>query len=192
MAVQPEHQEPSMGLFDFLKRSRQPEPTPPAATAPANRRFHADRSRMFDLERTGQLHQLFAVPRDRRDAAWYARFWDTAWCASVALADPKTFIGPDAFHYLRLNIPQPGPFDSQSLANVASDCLNSGVGAAFFASPDDPPEGAQYVQRSEFAAGSSIDDMARALTWYLPPGRSIVLMPEDWNLASMTPLRRLC
>ena len=283
-----------MGFFDFLKRTHGPEPPPQAASDAANRRFHGDRSRMFDLEKTGQLHRLFDVPRDRRDAAWYSRFWDTAWCASVALAHPNTFTGPDGFRYLRLDIPRPGPFESQSLANLAGDCLEFGTGAAFFASPDDPPEAAQYVlsmgvidgltrydspdgdpldrdgarpdsdadfdvnqplgrqtmqgtarqvlvgtpsadylppyaaaalarhleqvwamqaprvtllvdlsaqphrhlvigrKRSEFAFGVPIDDMARALTWYLPPGRSIVLMPEDWDSASMTLLRQLC
>ena len=283
-----------MSLFDFLKRARQPEPPPQAASGAANRRFHGERSRMFDLDKTGQLHRLFDVPRDRRDTAWYSRFWDTAWYASVALADPNMFTGPDGFRYLRLNIPRPGPFDSQSLANLAGDCLKFGAGAAFFASPDDPPDAAQYVlsmgvidgltrydspdgdpddraeaksdpgadfdftqplgpqtirgtarqvlvgtpsaaylptyaaaalarhleqvwsmqtprvkllvdlsaqphrhlvigrKRSEFPFGAPIDDMARALTWYLPPGRSIVLMPEDWDSASMTPLKQLC
>src|SRR5262245_45714743 len=96
-----------MGFFDFLKRARQPER--PAASGATNRRFHGDRLRMFDLEKAGQLHRLFDVPRDRRDTAWSFRFWDTAWCASLALADPNMFAGPDGFRYLRLNIFWPGP-----------------------------------------------------------------------------------
>lgn len=282
-----------MGLFDLFKRPA-PEPQPQPAPACANRRFHDDRSRMFDIARTGELARLFALPRDQRDADWYRLFWDTSWCASVALAQPDTFVGPDSLPYLRLDIPRPGPFDSQCLANLAGDCLRAGVGAAFFASPDDPPEAAQYVismglidslvrydspdgdpvdvadaepsadsdfdfsrplreetmvveaprqvlvgtpsrdylppyvaaalarhlerhwgmeeprvqlladmslrphrnlvigrKRSEFAEGAPIDELARALTWYLTPGRSLVLMPEDWSLSDMTPLREL-
>ena len=279
-----------MGLFDLFRRSA-PQPQPEHRDG-RNRRFHSDRDRMFDLEKTGQLASLFALPREQRDAAWYERFYDTAWSASVALS--QEFVGPDGFPYLRLDIPRPGPFDSQSLANVAGDCLRNGVGAAFFASSDHPPSAAQYVlsmglldslirydsphgdpvdvadaspdadsdfdftqplseqnlaqeaprqvlvgtpsreylppeiaaalgrhleqgwglkdprvqllvdmqarphrslvigrKRSEFAPGAAIDDMARALTWYLTPGRSVMLMPEDWNLRSMTPLRQL-
>ncbi|MGZ8335267.1 MAG: hypothetical protein ACXWU1_01235 [Allosphingosinicella sp.] len=280
----------------FGGRTPRPAPAPefrPPAAAPGAR-FHRDRELMFDIGRTGELGRLFAVPRDQRDGAWYESFWDTAWCASVELAGPDSFLGPDGFPYLRLDMPRPGPFDSQCLANLAADCLRAGVGAALFASSDDPPESAQYVlsmglldslmrydsphgdpidvaeaapdadsdfdftqplweealaadaprqvlvgtpsrdylppyvaaalgrhleqgwalseprvqllvdmslrphrnlvigrKRSEFAAGAPIDDLARGLTWYLTPGRSVVLMPEDWKLKSMTPLRQL-
>ena len=280
-----------MGLFDLFRRApqRQPEPAPDP-----NRRFPTDRDQMFDLDRTGRLQQLFAVPRDRRDAAWSDLFFDTAWCASVKVASPDVFTGPDGFPYLRLDVPRPGPFDSQSLANLAGDCLKAHVGAALFASPDDPPEAAEYVlsmglldsllrydsplgdpidladgpaqdgaaidftkplrreslvvaearevlvgtpsrdylppeaaaalsrhleqiwglgdprvqlmvdttlrphrslvigrKRSEFAPDAAIDSMARALTWYLAPSRMVMLMPESWDLKSMTPLRQL-
>ena len=46
-------------------------------------------------------------------------------------------------------------------------------------------------KRSEFAPDAPIDDLARGLTWYLTPGRPVVLMPEGWKLKSMTPLREL-
>ena len=46
-------------------------------------------------------------------------------------------------------------------------------------------------KRSEFAAGESWDDQCRRLLWYLPQGRSVVLMPEDWRLDDMTPLVQL-
>ena len=280
-----------MGLFDLFRRSAsEPQPPPP----PSLRRFHSDRSRMFDLEKTGRLQQLLGVARDQRDGAWNEAFFDAAWCASVEMPRPQAFAGPDGFPYLRLDVPRPGPFESQCLANLAGDCLRAGTGAAFFASPDDPSEAAQYVlslglidsllrfdsplgdpidlaegpaqdggaidfnqplrretliveaprsvligtpsgdylpphaaaalhrhleqawgmneprvqlmvdttlrphrnlivgrKRSEFAPDAPIDAMASALTWYLPPARSIMLMPEDWDVGSMTPLRQL-
>jgi len=129
-----------MGLRDLFRRS-----PPSAPPAPTERRFHQDRARMFDLAGTGVLAQLFAMPADERDRAWQESFFDLAWTASVAFAEPQTFIGPDGFPYLRLDLPHPGPFDSQCLGNVAGDCLAHGVGAALFASPDDPPERPQYV-----------------------------------------------
>ena len=145
-----------MGLFDLFRRSA-PQPQPEPGRDDRNRRFHFDRDRMFDLEKTAQLASLFALPREQRDAAWYESFYDTAWSASVALS--QEFVGPDGFPYLRLDIPRPGPFDSQSLANVAGDCLRNGVGAAFFASPDHPPSaatssraGASRTQGSSFSS----------------------------------------
>lgn len=284
-----------MGLFDLFRRSPQPHPrpAPEPEIGAGNSRFSRDR--LFDLDRTAELAQLFAVRRDLRDATWRARFWGAAWSASVQLPASDAYLGPDGFPYLRLEIPRPGPFESQALGGVALDCLKAGVGAAFFASADDTPGAAQYVvslgvidslvrydspdgdpvdlaeaapnadadfdftqplgeqemrgdaprqvlvgtpsreylppyiaaalcrhleqawglrdprvqllvdmslrphrqlvigrKRSEFAPGAPVDDMARALLWFLTPGRSIVLMPEDWRLRSMTPLRQLC
>ena len=43
-------------------------------------------------------------------------------------------------------------------------------------------------KRSEFPEGAPLDDMARMLLWYLPPQRSVMLMPDDWSLGQMTPL----
>jgi hypothetical protein len=250
---------------------------------------------MFDLGGTGILAELFATPAGERDGAWQEAFLDFAWTASVAFAEPQTFIGPDGFPYLRLDLPRPGPFESQCLGNVAGDCLANGVGAAFFASPDDPPERPQYVfsfglidslvrfdspwgdpidieeanlpeapgafdveegvssrtrivreahqalvgapsadflpphtaralaayleqvwglddprvqlivdmqlrphrslvigrKRSELPEGAPIDDMPQKLLWFLTPQRSVMLMPEDWSLGQMTPLREL-
>jgi hypothetical protein len=129
-----------MGIRDWFRKAGPPAP------APASRRFHDDRSRMFDLAGTHRLAQLFAVPRGERDAGWNAQMLDTAWTASVQLTEPQTFIGPDGFPYLRLDVPRPeSSFSSQCLADVAGGCLTNLVGAALFAGPDDPPEAAQYV-----------------------------------------------
>lgn len=257
-------------------------------------RFHFDRAAMFDLGRTGELATLFAMPREARDPAWFARFYDAAWFGSIELASSDSFFGLDGMPYIRLNLPRDGvPFDSQCLANVAEQCLDRGVGAVLFASPDDPPEAAQFVfsfglidslvrydspegdpadvddwalpaplppKRGLFGLGRaraasmqvltatpSADYLppyaARALShylnvrwelpdphvqlmisadlrptrnliigrkgstfpnpqyaqdlmsytaWYLPPRRGLGLMPEDWSLSEMTPLRELC
>ena len=46
-------------------------------------------------------------------------------------------------------------------------------------------------KRSEFPADASWDVYCRRLLWYLPNGRSIVLMPENWRIEDMTPLEQL-
>jgi hypothetical protein len=46
-------------------------------------------------------------------------------------------------------------------------------------------------KHSEFPDSAAIDRLMRMLLWYLPPARSLVLMPEDWTLDQMTPLRDL-
>jgi hypothetical protein len=47
-------------------------------------------------------------------------------------------------------------------------------------------------KRSEFANEPAAFQQTRALLWYLPPARSLILMPEDWTLAAMAPLAALC
>ena len=287
-----------MGLFDLFRRRA--EPATEAAPAPAatvdRRRFHQDRARMFDLERTKVLAQLLAVPGEVRDQNWSERFFDAVWTASLVVPPSSVISGPDGMPYLRLELPPAGvPFDSQCLANVAARCLDDHCGAALFAAADDPPEAAHYVfsmglidsllrydspdgdpmdvadmarpvnesmfeqdgdrlhqrltvakahsvllatpsasylppqlahglwryltqvwkledprvllltdlemrptrtlvisrKRSEFAPGDDVELMIRYLHWYLNPGRMLMLMPEDWRLGDMTPLRQL-
>ncbi len=282
-----------MAIRDWFKRDRRPSAQPRAA---ADRRFHGDRSRMFDLDKTARLQQLFAMPREQRDGGWSDAFFDATWCGSIALAEPQTFHGPDGFPYLRLDIPRSDTrFDSQCLANLAADCIRVNCGAAFFASPDAPAEAAEFVlsmglldsllrydspdgdpidveeargpqdetvfdveqgrwsqtlttreahqvligtpssdylpppqaqslhrhltelwgmedprvglivdlhmrphrslvigrKRSDFPEGAPIDDMVRALTWHLSPGRMLMLVPEQGSVDGMVPLREL-
>ena len=47
-------------------------------------RFTLDRDRMFDLQRTAVLAQLFAGGGERDDA-WFDLFYDAAWFASMML-----------------------------------------------------------------------------------------------------------
>lgn len=103
----------------------------------AGRAFAIDRGRMFDLGLTGRLHQLFEVPRERRDAVWTAAFFASVWNASLEIANPPFFEGPDGFVYGRFHLPRPGmPFDSNALANQAPLLIERGFGAAIFGSPD--------------------------------------------------------
>ena len=285
-----------MGLFDFFKRSPQPqpqpqpEPTPASAPAAGPPRF-ARSGAEIDVARTHRLAELFAVPRDRRDAAWMDGFWDAAWTAALAVPEPPVVEGPDGFPYLRMNLPaDTSNFEANSLMRVAPGMVERGVGAALFASAEDAPADAQYVismgvldsilnlddpagdpiERAEWReapprvglgvtvrAGEQImistpshhylsRSGARALHrhlgeewglsdprvalldapslrptrslvigvmrreleekgatdgqiqvwmervgWHLPPSRSLMLMPEDWSLSEMTPLREL-
>jgi hypothetical protein len=46
-------------------------------------------------------------------------------------------------------------------------------------------------KHSEFPDAAAVDRQMQMLLWYLPPARSLVLMPEDWSLDQMTPLSAL-
>ncbi len=255
-------------------------------------RFHRNRAAMFDHGLTAELARLFAQERDARDSAWLDRFYDVAWFAALEVAGVS--VGPDGLPYLRFNLPRDGAaFDSHCLANRAGDCLAAGWGAALFASPDDPPEAAQFVfslgvldslirydspdgdpidvvesalpptsappkrgwfgfgaareaprevllatpsdqflppyaakalhkyltqdwglanprvllmtdmalrphrqlvigkRRSEFPDEQAAWQAMQYVLWYLPPMRSVVLLPEEWRLEELTPLRDL-
>lgn len=148
-----------MGAFDGLKRGRGNDTGAEATVAHASaakRRFSQAREDLFDLERTGALAALFQVAPDQRDDSWHDLFYDAAWHGSVEMPSQQPFQGPDFFPYIRFNVPRGGAFDSQSLGNVASALVERGVGAAIFASPDDPPEAAQFV----FSMGR-LDSMLR-------------------------------
>lgn len=123
-------------LFGVVDRSERAEPASPPAEH-AGTRFAVDRDRMFDLDLTSDLHQLFEAPREGRDAGWTAAFFASVWNASLEIADPPFFEGPDGFAYGRFHLPRPGmPFDGNSLANQAQLLVERGFGAAIFASPD--------------------------------------------------------
>ena len=136
-------------------------------------RFHRDKASMCDLKRTRILHSLFT--EGSRDDAWFDRFYDAAWFASMVLVSDQSFSGPDGMPYLRLELPREGEaFEAQCLANLAADCLDRGCGAALFAAPADPPEAAQFVfpfgvldsmLRFDSPAGDPID----LAEWEQPP-----------------------
>ena len=253
-----------------------------------SRRFTLEREQMFDLQKTSRLAELFQVAREQRSPAWLDAFFDAAWHASLQIAEPPFFQGPDTFTYVRMHVPEPGkPFQSNSLSNVASYAVERGAGVAIFSSPaaaepefvlsmgrldsmllydswqGDPLDLQEVAARSETQAkdehgmetfttkedtqilvgspsatllpahaagmlhrhltqGWRMDDprialmivphmaptrnlvigkkmsefpdaataarQTQALLWYLPPTRSLVLMPESWALDQMHPL----
>jgi hypothetical protein len=129
-------------MANFLKRlfgGTERALADPSQSAPPGsraRRFGNDRSSMFDLEQTRVLNAQLHVPLEERDENWSAAFYPAAWKASIELPAKPLIQGPDGFHYLRLDIPAAGSFDSNCLANLAEYCLDNNLGAAFFLGPD--------------------------------------------------------
>ena len=129
-----------MGLLDLFGKAKSMSggSTPPASASSATRSrvFHEDREKMFDLAQTQVLSELFAVPRERRNAGWQGAFFHAAWTASLEVAEPPAFLGPDHFPYLRLQMPDPHkPFQSNSLGNLARQAVERTSGVAMFVSP---------------------------------------------------------
>jgi hypothetical protein len=126
----------------------------------AHVRFSRDRERMFDLSLTQRLSTLLAVPQADRGDGWSGEFHCAAWYGSIELPEEgRWFEGPDGFTYLRMNIPADGAsFDSNSLGNLALDCLNRSAGAVLFADAETQTPG--YV----FPMGV-IDSMMRYDDW---------------------------
>jgi hypothetical protein len=50
--------------------------------------------------------------------------------------------------------------------------------------------------RGELVAKGATDEQIagwmQRIGWFLPPSRGLMLMPDDWDVGSMTPLRELC
>ncbi len=125
-----------MSFFDRFIKPASPA-GPPAPAAPKPRNFSLDRENMFDLTNTTTLGELFAVPHPQRQAAWAVAFFTALWTASLEVATPNIFPGPDQFAYIRLQVPAPGkPFDSNCVANLAQQALDNIWGMAIFASPE--------------------------------------------------------
>ena len=126
-----------MGWRALFGMEKPADPPGPLAEPITERAFAVDRNRMFDLALTGRLHDLFAVPAAERDAHWTSAFFDAVWNASLEVAEPPFFTGPDGFPYARLQLPRPGTaFESNALANQAELLVGRGIGAAIFAGPD--------------------------------------------------------
>jgi len=47
-------------------------------------------------------------------------------------------------------------------------------------------------KRSSFSSDQEVSDEMARLLWFMPPRRSLILMPEDWSLADMDRLGDLC
>jgi len=95
----------------------------------------------FDLAKTQELADLFAVPRESRDSHWQGRFLAAVPEASLASRDPQGFQGPDRFPYFFLAMPQPlQNFTPFCITHILDHCLKTGLGVAVFSDPAKNPE----------------------------------------------------
>jgi len=84
---------------------------------------------MFDLQKTQQLAQLFAVAPDERAEQWLEQFQDAVPTASLAARDPQIVQGPDGFPYFMLELPTAGePFTAFCVAHILEHCTDRGYG----------------------------------------------------------------
>jgi hypothetical protein len=93
----------------------------------------------FDLEQTGRLAALAAVPQ--RDDSWCAQFLAAVPNASLASFNPQIQNGPDTFPYFQLSMPDPGPFTTFSIVHLLNYILQNGCGVVVHSSTkrDQPP-----------------------------------------------------
>jgi hypothetical protein len=93
----------------------------------------------FDLEQTGRLAALAAVPQ--RDDAWCDQFLAAVPNASLAALNPQIQNGPDTFPYFQLAMPDPGPLTPFSIVHILNDVLENGCGVVIHSSLqcDQPP-----------------------------------------------------
>lgn len=80
-----------MGLLDIFRSKPRVSVSPPPSGSVAPRRYATDRARMFDLNDTQRLDALFRMPAAERGDAWIARFYQSAWTASVSVPEPAYF-----------------------------------------------------------------------------------------------------
>jgi hypothetical protein len=93
----------------------------------------------FDLAKTQVLHELFAVPQERRDDAWREAFFAAAPEASMATSEHQVLEGPDGFPYFALHVPRPATaFDSFCVTHVLDACLEHGFGLLMTADWEHP------------------------------------------------------
>jgi hypothetical protein len=83
----------------------------------------------FDLNKTNEVHALFATPRDARDGAWKTAFFEAIVDAAMISKDEQVVRGPDGFPYFVLTRPPPAQhFSPLSLSHILGHCTSSGIG----------------------------------------------------------------
>src|ERR1700736_4405961 len=95
----------------------------------------------FDLEQTGRLAELIAIPPEERAETWVSDFMAAVPNASLASFDPQIQSGPDGFPYFQLVLPDGGAFTPFSIVHILSDVLENGVGVVIHTNSrrDEPP-----------------------------------------------------
>ena len=138
--------EASLPEPELPERNEQVAPEVVTTPAVSGRRFVSIPEERFNLEDTSRIAEAMAVPREQRDNHWLEGFQSAAWNASVVLPNEPVFIGPDGMPYVRLELPPAGePVETNCLSNLYVSMAEQGLGAAFFKSSSDTPEGAEYV-----------------------------------------------
>lgn len=106
-----------MGLFDIFKKKDGPgeaqseeklSPEPNEGAVTADGATDADQGYLGDLEKTGRLAGLIALPREERDQQWVSAFLADLPLASFRCLHPQVIAGPDGFPYFQLALPVPG------------------------------------------------------------------------------------
>jgi hypothetical protein len=86
----------------------------------------------FDLQKTSELAALFETPRESRDDAWIAQFYQAVPDATMMSFTPQVQQGPDHFPYFQMAIPEPGPLTPFCITHVLDYLLDNGLGIAMF------------------------------------------------------------
>jgi hypothetical protein len=86
----------------------------------------------FDLEKTGELAELFDTPHDRRDGAWIAQFYAAVPDASLISFPSQVEAGPDSFPYFQLAMPEAGPMTPFCVTDLLDYVLDNGFGIVIF------------------------------------------------------------
>lgn len=85
---------------------------------------------MGDLEKTKNLSELFAVPKEARDDKWKEKFLANVDAASFRCTDQQIILGPDGFMYAALYLPEPNKeFQCFVVKHMKDDfLLDKGIG----------------------------------------------------------------
>lgn len=110
-----------MGLFDFLKKKEQPQPS---------QKTKRTEPYLGDLEKTGILFTLLETPVAERDDSWQKSFLANIPQASFRCGEPQVITGPDGFLYFQLLLPEPNKsFNCFVIDQMMDDfLLDSGFG----------------------------------------------------------------
>lgn len=93
----------------------------------------------FDLEKTQQVLDLFAVDRDDRDQHWRQQFYAAVVDASMSAPIDQVLRGPDGFPYFVLNPPQAQQaFEPFCISHILQTCLDEGLGVVIQPEPAPP------------------------------------------------------
>jgi hypothetical protein len=93
----------------------------------------------FDLQKTQQVLDLFAVARDSRDDAWRMQFYEAVVDASMSAPKDQVLVGPDGFPYFVLNPPPvKQEFEPFCISHILQTCLDEGLGVVLQPDPAPP------------------------------------------------------